>query len=212
MPLFPASYIYIYIYFQFIINYFFILVSSLCSAFLYTYIYIYIYYILINVSLIRNRRQELRVADETTIQVPSSCNCNYALQCITLHHYYDWITADHSWRATQYMTTDATFKYLRDAYKRTLLYPNLPESPMVQIAYARTRARACTRVCVCASNSLCMWVSCMCPSALLFAALPANLIELSRYQRNCRNHTVFRGSWLMISQKAGFSFVLALYL
>jgi len=206
VPLFPASYIYIYIYFQFIINYFFILVSSLCSAFLYTYIYIY--YILINVSLIRNRRQELRVADETTIQVPSSCNCNYALQCITLHHYYDWITADHSWRATQYMTTDATFKYLRDAYKRTLLYPKVRRCKL----HTHVHARACTRVCVCASNSLCMWVSCMCPSALLFAALPANLIELSRYQRNCRNHTVFRGSWLMISQKAGFSFVLALYL
>jgi len=78
--------------------------------------------------------------------------------------------------------------------------------------HTHVHARACTRVCVCASNSLCMWVSCMCPSALLFAALPANLIELSRYQRNCRNHTVFRGSWLMISQKAGFSFVLALYL
>jgi len=135
------TYTYMYIYISNLLLLLFILVSSLCSAFLYIiHIYIYIYYILINVSLIRNRRQELRVADETTIhcQVPSSCNYNYTLQYIVLHHYYDRIRI---WRIIRDvlpgMTTDVTLKYRRCIQT----YFASSRSPMV-IAYARTRAYA----------------------------------------------------------------------
>lgn len=73
-----------------------------------------------------------------------------------------------------------------DAYKRTLLHPEVRR-------WSHTHVHAHTHACMCMCvNSLCMWVSCMCPSALLFAALLANLIELSRYQRNCHNPAVSR--------------------
>lgn len=83
---FPAKRISIYLYIYIFPIYYwllFILVYPLFALHFYTYIHRLL--ITVIVSLIRNRRQERRIADETTMylrQVPLSCNCNYILQCI----------------------------------------------------------------------------------------------------------------------------------
>lgn len=139
-PFSGEPYIYIYI---FPIYYWllFILVSSLCSAFLYTYIYIHILYIDNRLAHSQSSAGAARCGwgDDPLRQVPSSCNCNYALQCIVLHHYYDRITADHSWRATRY---DDRRDFEVDAYKRTLLHLKVRR-------WSHTHVHARTHACMC---------------------------------------------------------------
>jgi len=87
---FPAKRIHIYIHIYLYIYIFpiyywllFILVYPLFALHFYTYIHRLL--ITVIVSLICNRRQERRIADETTmylLQVPLSRNCNYILRCI----------------------------------------------------------------------------------------------------------------------------------
>jgi len=192
-------YIHIYIYISNLLTTFYSrILSLLCIS-------IYIYYIMINVSLsfaIVGRSCALRMRWRSTapspfkLQLQLHVAMHYATSLLWPNHDGSFVTCYPVWRQTRLWS-------IVDAYKRILLHPKVRYGDCI-----RTYTRARTRVC--ASNSLCMWVSCMCPSALLFAALPANLIELSRYQRNCNRAS--RGLWSMISQKAGFSFVSALYL
>lgn len=119
----------------------FILVSSLALHF---YIHIYIYYILINVSLIRNRRQELRVADETTIHCAKSLQvATVIMRCNALCYIIIMTESRRIIRdVLPDMTTQTWLWSIVDAYKRTLFHPEVRR-------WSHTHVHAHTHACMC---------------------------------------------------------------